>query len=146
MKIKTKRVKPGYQQEPCSGFFVRFVPDPVGVILGTGYSRFQHASGMAGLAKITGDRLDILAVNATNEGKGQFRQFIAAGKKSFRVVAVWEDWNPILAPALERYGFKPAQCVEAWGEINNGWEWVSCRTVLLNDRSGLGGINRPVGD
>ena len=22
----------------------------------------------------------------------------------------------------------------------------SCRTVLLNDRSGLGGVNRPVGD
>ena len=107
----------------CSGFFLRFDPDPIGELLGTGYSRFQHASGMAGLAKVTGDRLDILAVNATQEGQGQFREFIAAAKKTFRVVAVWEDWNPILAPALERYGFKPAQCVEAWGETNNGWEW-----------------------
>ena len=99
----------------------------MGELLGTGYSRFQHACGMAGLAKVTGDRLDILAVNATQQGQGQFRDFIAAAKKTFKTVAVWEDWNPILAPALERYGFKPAQCVEAWGETNNGWEWVSCQ-------------------
>lgn len=107
----------------CSDFFLRFEPDPIGEILGTGYSRFTHASGMAGLAKVTGDRLDILAVNTTQEGQGQFRQFITAAKNTFRAVAVWADWNPILAPALERYGFKPAQCVEAWGETNNGWEW-----------------------
>jgi len=129
MKTKSMRVKPGCQQEPCSGFFVRFEPDPVGVALGTGYSRFVHSSGMEGLAKITDDRLDVLAVNATRQGNGQFRALIAAAKKCFRVVAVWEDWNPILGPALERYGFKRAQCVEPWGEVNNGWEWVSCQNV-----------------
>lgn len=126
----TKQKRPARCSRPnCSGFFLRFEPDPVGELLGTGYSRFQHASGMEGLAKVTNDRLDILAVNATREGRGQFREFIAAAKKSFKVVAVWEDWNPILAPALERYGFKPAKCVEAWGEINNGWEWIHCHNA-----------------
>lgn len=66
----------------------------MGELLGTGYSRFLHASGMAGLAKVTVNRLDVLAANASVEGQGQFRAFIAAAKKQFRTVAVWEDWNP----------------------------------------------------
>lgn len=108
-----------------SGFFLNYTPDPIGVMLGTGYHRFEHASGIEGLARVIGDQLDVLAVISPNPGKGQFREFIGAAKRAFRTVAVWEVWNPIIGPALQRYGFTPAQCVETDGEINRGWQWSS---------------------
>lgn len=107
-----------------TGFFTTFEPDPVGVLLGTGYQRFETADGMAGLAKVTGDRLDVLAVVAARAGEGKFRRFIAAAKRAFAVVAVWEDWNPIIGGALQRYGFQPATQTEADGEVIHGWQWV----------------------
>ncbi|MDE2107411.1 MAG: hypothetical protein KGL39_60000 [Patescibacteria group bacterium] len=108
-----------------SGFFATYEPDPIGVLLGTGYNRFETADGMNGLAKITGDRLDVLAVVASKAGAGQFRRFIASAKLTFKIVAVWEDWNPIIGDALKRYGFHPATCTEADGEVNHGWKWES---------------------
>lgn len=108
-----------------SGFFASYEPDPIGVMLGAGYNRFATADGMDGLAKITGDRLDVLAVVASKAGAGQFRRFIASAKLAFKIVAVWEDWNPIVGAALKRYGFHPATCKEADGEVNHGWQWES---------------------
>ena len=108
-----------------SGFFTSYEPDPIGVLLGTGYNRFETADGVNGLAKITGDRLDVLAVVASRPSEGQFRRFIAAAKSAFKIVAVWEDWNPIISGALKRYGFHPATCAETDGEGNHGWQWES---------------------
>ena len=109
-----------------SGFFETWKPDPVGLILGTGYMRFTTAHGIDGLARLDGEGgLDCLAVIAREPGKGQFRRFIAAAKKSFRRVAVWEDWNPVIGKALKRYKFRRARCVEADGEVSEGWEWRS---------------------
>ena len=105
-----------------SGFFATYEPNPIGVMLGTGYNRFETADGMNGLAKITGERLDVLAVVASKAGDGQFRRFIAAAKRAFKIVAVWEDWNPIIGDALKRYGFHPATCTEADGEVSHGWQ------------------------
>ena len=120
--IKADRQR-GFAGMPGSGLFATWEVDPVGAILGTGYMRFTTSFGLAGLAKATGDRLDVLAVDAARPGTGQFRRFIDAAKQSFSTVAVWEDWNPILAPALERYGFHPATHAEDDGEILTGWEW-----------------------
>lgn len=119
-----------------SGFFASWKPDPVGIILGTGYMRFTTALGIDGLARLDGEGgLDCLVVIARDPGKGQFRRFITAAKKHFRRVAVWEDWNPVIGKALNRYGFIRARCVEADGEVCNGWEWRS-PNAKLSDAGG----------
>lgn len=100
-------------------------PDPVGEMLGTGYVQFQSPGGIGGLAKWSEDRLDLLAVHAFIEGKGQFREFIAQAKGQFKTICVWEDWNPIVGPALKRWGFTPETEIQGWGESVNGWRWDS---------------------
>lgn len=99
------------------------LPDPIGQILGTGYWRFQNTSGIGGLAKWTEDRLDILAVHADAPGTGQFRRFIADAKLHWSTICIWEDWNPMLGPALKRYGFSPETEIEPHGGSVSGWRW-----------------------
>ena len=98
-------------------------PDPIGVVLCTGYMRFQSPGGLGGLAKWTDTRLDLLAVHAMIEGRGQFRDFIASAKREWQTICVWEDWNPVVGPALARYGFTRETEVQGDGEIINGWRW-----------------------
>ncbi len=99
-------------------------PDPAALILDTGYQRFETTCGIVGLAKIVEKRLDVLAVQATKKGKGQFRAFITHAKQEFEEVCVWEDWNPALAGILTRYGFKKAVRLEDNNEIISGWRWL----------------------
>lgn len=110
-----------------TNLFTLWIPDPVGVILRTGYYRFETAIGIKGLARLTHDdsstELDILAVVAEQKGKGQFRNFIAAAKERFDSISVWEDDNPIVGQALARYGFLPVRRTEK-GETNTGWRWT----------------------
>lgn len=98
-------------------------PDPIGAILGIGYWRFQSPNGIGGLAKWTDDRLDLLAIHAFVEGRGEFRQFVADAKSHFKTICVWEDWNPIIGQALERYGFMRETEIQGDGEIIKGWRW-----------------------
>lgn len=128
MATKTRRnkaAKGGSCPSSCSGFFDFWKPDPVGVILETGYRKFRHRSGIEGLAKVTGDMLEILAVFATVQGTGQFRQFIAEAKERFATVIVWEDWNPAVGAALKRYGFDRHGRIEPDGEQLVGWRFCS---------------------
>ena len=80
--------------------------DPVNEILMTGYSRFESPTGIDGLAKERGDRLDLLAFNALIPGTGQFRRFIQRCKSEYETVCIWEVWNPMLHEVLPRYGFR----------------------------------------
>lgn len=98
-------------------------PDPFGLFLGTGYQRFESPCGIHGLAKESGDRLDVLAVYAAEAGKGQFREFIRLAKEQFQTVCVWFDDNPALGPALKRYGFTPETEIDGSGEVLTGWRW-----------------------
>lgn len=82
-------------------------PDPVGLILGTGYQRFQSPIGIEGLAKENGRRLDILAVVNPTDERGRFRLFIAQAKTQYDTICVWEIFNPAIHAALLRYGFVP---------------------------------------
>jgi hypothetical protein len=100
---------------------MKFSPDPIGQMLGTGYKRFESSVGINGLAKVTGLRIDILAVVATRQRTGQFRRFIAAVKNTYDVIAVWEDWNPVIGAALQRYGFHRAAMTGIDGETGKGW-------------------------
>ncbi len=81
-------------------------PDPIGMILGSDFRRFESPTGIDGLAKVNGDRIDILAVYATDPGTGQFREFIDQCKREFETICVWDIWGDWLALVLQRYGFR----------------------------------------
>lgn len=107
----------------CSGIFSDWCTDPVGEILGTGFCRFVSPTGVEGLAKSEGDRLDVLAVFCRTPGRGCFREFMRRARARFVTVCVWEDWNPVVGDALVRWGFRRVQQVEPDGEIITGWRW-----------------------
>lgn len=97
-------------------------PDSVAQILGTGYMRFEAPSGIHGLAKRDGTRLDVLAVLATKPRSGQFKRFIRECQDYYETVCVWEDWNPIVGRTLERFGFSPEIEIQ-YNEPVRGWRW-----------------------
>ena len=76
-------------------------------MLGTGYEQFHSPTGINGLAKVNGDRVDILALDARDPGTGQFRIFMDQCKREFETIYIWEVWNPTLRHVLARYGFLP---------------------------------------
>lgn len=124
---------------------LKFTPDPIGDMLGTGYKRFESSVGINGLAKVTGKRIDILAVVATRQRTGQFRRFIAAAKNAYDVVAVWEDWNPVISEALQRYGFRRTWQHEEYGARVAGWIFgehtaADLPGLAVGDGHQLGGI------
>lgn len=97
---------------------------PISQILGTGYANFQSPTGIDGLAKIDGTRLDVLAVSARHPGTGEFRDFILCCKRAYLEIFVWEDWNPFIGNALSRYGFtRTTETIK--GERLEGWVWSS---------------------
>lgn len=108
-----------------ASLFFNVTPDPVGVILETGYQRFDSATGISGLAKANGTRLDVLAVSTHSQGNGQFREFIKRCKERYRTICVWFDENPIVHGALERYGFTPETEIQPDGESVTGMRWDS---------------------
>lgn len=105
--------------------FSHFSRDPIAVLLGSDFHSFETPHGVEGLARVVGDRLDVLAIFVREPGTGKFRRFIADAKEEFRTVAFWHDWNPILGAILERYGFKrAAEAIEGEGTRPvRGWKW-----------------------
>lgn len=95
-------------------------PDPVGVILKTGYQRFERADGVAGLFKTEGRRLDLLALVSNNDGQGLVRSFIGHAKRNYDLIYIWHVENPILKLALIRYEFQ--ECYEPFS-IEGKVEW-----------------------
>lgn len=96
--------------------------DLTSVLLGTGYDRFSSPTGIQGLAKQDGSRLDLLAIDASDPGKGQFREFMRQAKSEFEQIFIWEVWNPLLKEILVRYGFRPAVGFFE-GEMLTGFWW-----------------------
>lgn len=110
--------------DPQATFFSWFEPDPAGLIFEIGYKRFETPHGIRGLACVSGDRLDILSVEASVPRSGQFRRFIASAKGAFSTIAVWEDWNPLIGKILKRYGFERACSLYSDGSASDGWKWT----------------------
>lgn len=108
---------------PGSAMFSAWTPDPVGAALGTGFMRFSARCGIDGLAKVSGDRLEVLAVTTDTPGLGCFRRFIADAKQHYCWVEVIDIWNPWLEGALARYGFTHFYRTEPDGEIVTGMLW-----------------------
>src|ERR1051325_12094400 len=90
-------------------------PDPIGVMLDTGYMRFVSSTGIEGLAKTTGRQLDVLAVVNPTGKPSSFRNFIAQAKTEFDTINVWVIENPVVADALKRYGFTPETMMDPDG-------------------------------
>lgn len=107
----------------CSAGLGVVEPDPIGVILETGYSRFVSPLGVSGLAKEEGDRVDILAVVSHEKGKGHFGNFLRHCQNTYATVCIWKDWNPILAPMLVKRGFRHTSETDKFGEKLDGWRW-----------------------
>lgn len=98
-------------------------PDPVGVMLGTRMDRFVSPTGIEGLARATGDRLDVLAVvNPTSES-GRFRAFIAAAKIEYKTICVLAIGNRAIYSALLRYGFTEDVEIDQFGDTQELLRW-----------------------
>lgn len=99
-------------------------PDPAGNALGTGYQRFCSNFGIDGLARtFSKDKLELLAVVSTDEGRGNFRRFIESCKGEYQRIYIWEIFNPVLHGVLKRYGFAPTKMYEQDREWVEGWRW-----------------------
>lgn len=72
-----------------------------------GYMHFRTRFGLEGLARVIGTDLELLSVNATKPGTGQFRNFIVEAKTRFSSVTLWSIMNDEMMPILARYGFAP---------------------------------------
>lgn len=61
---------------------------------------------IAGLVRVTGTRIDILAVTSLPPGVGHFHTFMEELKHNYTTIAVWEIWNRALKVMLFKYGFR----------------------------------------
>ena len=98
-------------------------PDPVGIMLNTRMERFVSPTGIEGLARATGDRLDVLAVVNPTGMSGRFRDFIAAAKLEYRTICVLAIENPSVYSALLRYGFTPDVEIDQFGDTQELLRW-----------------------
>lgn len=98
-------------------------PHWAGIALGTNFDQFNTPT-MNGLARVVrdGQRLELLAVAANHEGRGDAGRFLAACQAQYATVCVWDVMNHRLAEMLERRGFRP---VVEWvdGELTDGFRW-----------------------
>lgn len=98
-------------------------PDVVSLIWQTGFERFQSPNGLEGLARVAGDRLDVLAVSNSTGKRGLFREFIAQAKLEYKTICVWVIENPIIHDALLRYGFTPDIEIDQFGDTQQLLRW-----------------------
>lgn len=105
--------------------------DPIGLMLGFGemaFHRFETDAGVGGLLKLSGGRLDILAIHSDNQGRGHVRDFISACQKEYAVICFWHVDNVSLKAALLRYNFKPEMEIQGDGEAVDGLRWDKQQT------------------
>lgn len=97
--------------------------DPVGAMLNTRMQRFVSPTGIEGLARVAGDRLDVLAVINPTGLRGRFRAFIAAAKIEYQTICVFAIENPIVDQALRRYGFTLDVEIDQFGDVQELLRW-----------------------
>lgn len=110
--------------------FFSITPDPMGLILETGFDKFVSRFFIEGLLRFPEPgKIEILAVVSTMPGHGHFHAFIDALKKEYKTVCIWFDENPILGPMLARYGFHPECDIDGRGEVLRGWRWDAPKEI-----------------
>ncbi len=114
--------------------FTSWRPDPVGMILGTGFMQFTAPHGICGLAKIEGESLHILAIESMHEGRGNCRAFIASAKQAYREIIIWEVLNARFKDALRRYAFYFEKGrLDSCGERADAYVWSDGRNCHSED-------------
>ena len=104
--------------------FTKWEPDPAGLMLGTGFMRFETKVGIDGLVLECGDRIDLLAVIATNDNGGNLKRFFTELKARYNVIRVLCIMNPAVEAALKRYGsFRTCRDIGYDGSTVTGIEW-----------------------
>lgn len=98
-------------------------PDPIGILLGSRMQRFTSPTGIEGLARAAGDRLDVLAVINPTQERGRFRTFIAEAKIEYKTICVIAVENPVVHSALMRYGFTPDVEIDQFGDTQEMLRW-----------------------
>lgn len=106
-----------------------FSPDPIGALFDSPFQRFQsnyHIEGLGSTA-FEPERLDLLAFISRAPGKGHFRDFIAAAKRSYRRIVIWEVVNTELVPILKRYHFEQVPMPDVMDkQLAQVWCWSAC--------------------
>lgn len=99
-------------------------PDPIGVLLGTGFQRFEAHNGLDGLCKAGDGKIELLelVVDEKDRNRGTCREFIKACCDYYHRVRVLHVDNPILEDALIRWGFTKFECVDEFGDKVEGYE------------------------
>lgn len=97
--------------------------DPIGVTLETRMQRFKSGIGLEGLARVDGNRLNVLAVYNPTDRRGLFRAFITEAKLEFKTICVWAIENPAVHAALLRYGFTPDVEIDQFGDTQELLRW-----------------------
>jgi hypothetical protein len=105
--------------DTCLGVLTR---DPVGEAVGSDFQAFT-APFVHGLARVSGRRLDVLAIKSAEEGRGHCRRFVADARREFDTVVFVEVCNEMLAAALGRWGFRQVVEEFAGGERCDCWRW-----------------------
>ena len=95
----------------------------MGLILETRFERFVSPTGIEGLARAIGDRLDVLAVVNPTLQNGRFRQFMAQAKSEYKSICVLAIENPAIYSALIRYGFTPDVEIDQFGDTQELLRW-----------------------
>jgi hypothetical protein len=85
------------------------------------FQAFQTGT-IHGLAAVTRERLDILAVAAVNPGNGDFSRFLDECQGNYQTIGIWEVWNGSLALMLKRRGFREVR-EELDGDLVSGLRW-----------------------
>lgn len=101
-------------------------PDPVGHVLRTGYVRFQRPDGVAGLIRVNGRRLDVLAIDVAFKGRGYFKKFVEEIKREFDTIGMWHILNYDVVPMLLNWDFKKieeVESIEGHVEFLDGYIW-----------------------
>ena len=97
-------------------------------MLGTHMRRFSSPTGVQGLARWNAKELTVLAIVAQVKNNGCCREFIRQAKEQFSMITVLSVDNPVLAAALERWGFTAgefAQPVAGFMEKVDGMRWTT---------------------
>lgn len=87
----------------------------------TGFDEFDTPT-MHGLARVVGNHLDILAIDAHVPGRGDCGRFLAECIESYERVRILFIGNPQLDQMLRRRGWEPFVAYED-GEIIEGRQW-----------------------
>lgn len=100
-------------------------PTAVAKALKSGFQEFFSPFGIGGLAKLTDEGLEILAIASDDPGNGNFTRFMDVVESKFNLVRFWDVLNPVLLTTLMRRCYTLQTLPDEHG-VNN-----RCMTLLF---------------